>query len=975
MPDILETVFFNILEISLAMSAVIAAVLVFSRLFGDRFKARCRYIIWIIIALRLLVPLNINIPEPLSIMQKSGDVKTVSNAVVTSPVINEVNHGFYSGSAALYEEPDSYNSSGKDEFSVMMHISDAAELFTLIWMTGALLHFTVTFAGYLKLQHRLRRWSRPASEHVFDILEIKRVGYRINRILHVYVSDEAASPMLCGFFRPAVVLPPNDLDDARMNAALGHELIHLRRGDLWIKLLVSAALSIHWFNPLVHIMNRYAAQDIEFSCDEEALEGCDDEARRIYADALLIFIRNERAKKLPLTTQFDTRKKPILRRFDRILNNRRLRNGTALTFVAGVLTVCLAGCISIGGTRRYTELPDARYFMSEGLVYTTSDDTESGRVTSAYEYRMRRYIPLKAAEGRIILNINGSDTDYGYYYYVSESGKIIKASLNDCTPGVSIGNPFDFPEKPMLCGTREYNLAITYTSDNKLYTVIPKSGEHISLPGKVRSESSDDMHIICCLPISYSPDGNRMLYIGGTENKLDLYCYSFSSGENELVFDGISAFGEINDGCTADFVWINENEVFVVPYSPESEKTQGYLINTVSKEHMLIEDIESITDAVYKYYPDEMLFTNSISQSGKYIWFTDSGCTRLIRVSVDGMSLTDVTELDISLQPDAEKLFPVGPLSDDLFLMCEALKENGWRCIILDFRDGNPKTADEPTVTSQIVGRDETTKYEYRPPESTIVTQNIHGSYEIPKLPPRETSPIQPVLPEITPDRYPSEYELRGASMLTVIKHPDGDIINGEGSIDDFISAMNAGSPADLHVVVYTERILNDTVYHVAELWYELIYDGNRASFISYSYTADENSGEFRLSAYGPENFSTIESIYTRDSSGRLYHDYYFNKASDKRMSRAIIRLPVNEAKGSVQPIYPDEGGFPLEWYVCHSCYDWLAYGTDTEGLSEFIALCRENNEYAESFKVLLDAVEKKLGDAEILLQENSDAR
>lgn len=54
---------------------------------------------------------------------------------------------------------------------------------------------------------------------------------------------------------------------------LKHELVHLKRKDVYWKLLFVAANAFHWFNPLIWVMHREAVVDLELSCDERVLEG------------------------------------------------------------------------------------------------------------------------------------------------------------------------------------------------------------------------------------------------------------------------------------------------------------------------------------------------------------------------------------------------------------------------------------------------------------------------------------------------------------------------------------------------------------------------------------------------------------------------------------------------------------------------------------------------------------------------------
>ena len=66
-----------------------------------------------------------------------------------------------------------------------------------------------------------------------------------------------------------------------------HEKTHKRRGDLWYKLILLAARSIHWFNPLVYVMVNMAQRDLEYSCDYDVCREKDIEFRKKYSMVIL----------------------------------------------------------------------------------------------------------------------------------------------------------------------------------------------------------------------------------------------------------------------------------------------------------------------------------------------------------------------------------------------------------------------------------------------------------------------------------------------------------------------------------------------------------------------------------------------------------------------------------------------------------------------------------------------------------------
>lgn len=105
----------------------------------------------------------------------------------------------------------------------------------------------------------------------------------------VFTSDEIASPMVCGLLNPRIYLPTrmNFQDRALLGNIFAHETMHIRRKDNWKKAVMLAALCLNWYNPLVWIMAKCLASDLEAACDEAVLKQRDEEGRKEYARSLL----------------------------------------------------------------------------------------------------------------------------------------------------------------------------------------------------------------------------------------------------------------------------------------------------------------------------------------------------------------------------------------------------------------------------------------------------------------------------------------------------------------------------------------------------------------------------------------------------------------------------------------------------------------------------------------------------------------
>jgi beta-lactamase regulating signal transducer with metallopeptidase domain len=120
---------------------------------------------------------------------------------------------------------------------------------------------------------------------------------RIRRQVRVRVVEASIGPAVVGLFRPTVLLPGvlvRELSPEELEPILAHELVHIRRHDLWLCLAQSLAQSLWWFHPLVWWANRRLSEEIERCCDEEVVASLSYEPAR-YARSLLEVLERKRA--------------------------------------------------------------------------------------------------------------------------------------------------------------------------------------------------------------------------------------------------------------------------------------------------------------------------------------------------------------------------------------------------------------------------------------------------------------------------------------------------------------------------------------------------------------------------------------------------------------------------------------------------------------------------------------------------------
>ena len=174
--------------------------------------------------------------------------------------------------------------------------------------------------------------------------QCRRCGIR--RKPELYASARVTSPMLFGYFPPCILVPLNIHCPEKAAGILRHELVHWKRGDLWVKLICLIAQSFHWFNPLVHMAAGRCCREMEMSCDESVLDGLGEEERKEYVLIMLDVVKFCRRRYSGLTTQFNPRRNVVFERFENILDMRRKNRGAALIALVLAVSLCAGMVLS-----------------------------------------------------------------------------------------------------------------------------------------------------------------------------------------------------------------------------------------------------------------------------------------------------------------------------------------------------------------------------------------------------------------------------------------------------------------------------------------------------------------------------------------------------------------------------------------------------------------------------------------------------
>lgn len=215
-----------------------------------------------------------------------------------------------------------------------------------VWLAGALIMIFVLAARQRRFLRRLRRTALPVEdEAVLDLLASLCAALRLSRVPPLYTSERIRTPLGAGLLKPALYLPETELEPGELAFILRHELVHLKRRDLWFKWLALAALALHWFDPLAWRFVRECGHLCETACDEAVIADLDQGGRRHYGCAILEVLYRAAPPESGVCAPFCARTTELELRLRRILRPARGRMGQAVCTLTA--TVLLAAALPL----------------------------------------------------------------------------------------------------------------------------------------------------------------------------------------------------------------------------------------------------------------------------------------------------------------------------------------------------------------------------------------------------------------------------------------------------------------------------------------------------------------------------------------------------------------------------------------------------------------------------------------------------
>ena len=376
----IDTLFAAIFEVSLTTGLVILIIKSLSFTINKNYAAKWKKYIWLIIAARLLIPVNFSFlgaPVQLNILNNSNsnyELTASSNGMNSIRVQSKT-----SDITAEKEDngetrnkntgPDTLTSKNRSHSIPWMNFA------VYIWAAGVIIFIMYHLIGYAYFRKQVLCWSRVVKEQrTLDIAREISNHLALKKRLRLYVCDKIVSPSLIGFINPMLVIPPHNYTDKDLTFILEHELTHYRLKDLWYKLFILLANAVHWFNPAAYVLRHEAYNDLELACDDEVIKNMSADDRNKYAKTILSCIQQQKMRNVALITSFNNPVKILKDRLRNIVSRKKKRNGLIIIFISLILVTGIGALFTFNG--RVQKKQDIQGFTWYGAVSLIPEKTE-----------------------------------------------------------------------------------------------------------------------------------------------------------------------------------------------------------------------------------------------------------------------------------------------------------------------------------------------------------------------------------------------------------------------------------------------------------------------------------------------------------------------------------------------------------------------------------------------------------------------
>ncbi|MDE5908226.1 MAG: M56 family metallopeptidase [Lachnospiraceae bacterium] len=621
----MKEIFMCVLSLSLS-GALAGALILLIRPFTERVcSKRWNYYIWLLVAARLMFPVYVHTEFSefltLETVRQQESVTGMEAAEVPEGLPAEGIEGV-KAPESIAEAPWS-GSLQEDRMQGGLPIVDLGLAVAVIWFLGVIVSLLLKSIDYWQFTSGIRKRCELTSDYrVHEAVEGLCAGLHIRRKPLVCECKSIQGPITIGLWRTIIVLPEEKGDLEQLPMILHHELIHVKRKDLWYKWLYQILLCVHWFNPVLYLIVRKMNMDCELACDEAVLGRLTQEGKKAYGNILLDTAQRNigAGRKIPSLTLLE-RKEDLKERLKGIVSYRKKTGAKVLA------SLCLMGCllvltacagVQISSNER-DDWEEKGYFWDrlaawvdvglEDFMGATIRTDKDGDAWKSYD-----------DDGMIA----GDDVRDQWRMYVYVGGKRLRCDgmfLNGTATVMIVNAHTDKDiEVNSTFEVEEGRFKVVYVDPDGNATVINENGEKTSVPITLK----EGRNVIKLVGQEAKIKYLRMSYSGLRENAFESIYYSAEEEKSAIIKEQIQAG------------YVNKDEVMEYLYYLDDGDISKALILLLKKGEVLSSD----------EFCDMIIYSNS-ELSGRYL------VEAISKGEIEPLSEKDISEIKYYLEEES----------------------------------------------------------------------------------------------------------------------------------------------------------------------------------------------------------------------------------------------------------------------------------------------------------------------------------
>jgi beta-lactamase regulating signal transducer with metallopeptidase domain len=358
--------------LSLSMSGSILAMIILATkpFISRKLSKSIQYYLWMIILLRLTLPFSFES----SIMNGlffGNQQAVVTTAEEQRPLVS-IDKNVSKSTNVQKNTVSSINKGDSKKYSYFLKLFNKYALY--LWLLGFIASFIINLAGYTKFLKYIKKSNIPA-----NIWETEMLNNLLSGRYNVRLSRNPSinTPMLIGIVKPFIIIPDTIFNETQIKNILLHEIVHLKRFDIWVKWLTMIASAIHWFNPLMYLIKKEINNSCELACDEVVIKNFNPIEKQEYGDTLISVVAHYKYPIGILQVTMCEDKKNLKERLVAIMQH-NTKSKPILIFSVILLVSLISGAIFLGagvGNTKNVQEQQTKVTLRDSLIAITKYKT------------------------------------------------------------------------------------------------------------------------------------------------------------------------------------------------------------------------------------------------------------------------------------------------------------------------------------------------------------------------------------------------------------------------------------------------------------------------------------------------------------------------------------------------------------------------------------------------------------------------